>query len=442
MRSRTEWLERVLRAAGLLALAAALLSTSASTRTSRARSVDSLFVAEGALDSSFVRSLTRGSRGASHLLLRGVPDDTARALLQAVRDAGWPLSWSTAEGVTLPALAVSVHALREPSGGTLVRATADGAPWLTLSDEIGWVDSVTLARRPVAWTLPSTLGRWCVRVERARACASGAVADARPRVRLYGAPGWDAQFTMRALEEAGYAVDAQVSVAPRVRVRVGPSASLDTSSHVAVIALDSTAWADAGTIARFVGDGGGLLALADAVHDAPRAFPVATPLGAELPAVPGALRGDAVLDGLPLRPPRALPAEAVVFERSARPGRPVIVLARRVGAGRVVQAGVRDVWTWRMTGGEGAPDAHRRWWATQLTRAVGASRSPDGVEAWYGGTVAPLADLHARLGPPAAPARLPASDASGPTRPSPWWLVVAATALVSEWWLRRLRGAR
>jgi hypothetical protein len=399
-------------------------------------------VVQRALDSSLVDAITRGTLLPSQLLLRVVPNDTMRALLHAARDAGVPFGWSVDAGVSLPALGVAAQGVPAPVGRTMVRASAGNAPWLTLHDDIGWVDSVNAPRDDVIWTLPSSIGSWCVQSAAARACARSAVSSRRPRVRVYGAPGWELQFTLRALEDAGFGVEGQVSIAPRVRVRVGAREPLDTSRYAAVVALDSTSWPDAAAIARFVREGGGLIVLAEAANNAPRAFPVVAPLGPERPAVPGALRSAATLDGLPLQPPRVVSDEAVVFERSARPGQPPLLLARRFGAGRVVQAGVRDLWLWRMTGGDDAPAAHRAWWERQLIRAMGAAATPDDPARWFGGEAAPLADLHARLGPPSPLEPPTTADTTPPARPSPWWLVVSVVALVTEWWLRRRRGAR
>ncbi|MCU0618177.1 MAG: hypothetical protein MUD17_13985 [Gemmatimonadaceae bacterium] len=95
-----------------------------------------------------------------------------------------------------------------------------------------------------------------------------------------------------------------------------------------------------------------------------------------------------------------------------------------------------------MTGGDDAPAAHRAWWERQLIRAMGAAATPDDPARWFGGEAAPLADLHARLGPPSPLEPPTTADTTPPARPSPWWLVVSVVALVTEWWLRRRRGAR
>ncbi|MCU0618176.1 MAG: hypothetical protein MUD17_13980 [Gemmatimonadaceae bacterium] len=231
MRSRTEWLERALRGLGLLALVGALASTARPSRVLMPPSVDSLRVVQRALDSNLVDAITRGALLPSQLLLRVVPDDTARALLHAARDAGLPFGWSVDAGVSLPALGVSAQGVSAPVGQTTVRASAGNAPWLTLHDDIGWVDSVSAPRDDVIWTLPSSSGSWCVKSAAARACARSAVSSRRPRVRVYGAPGWELQFT-------------------------------HTSRYAAVVALDSTSWPDAAAIARFVREGGGLIVLA------------------------------------------------------------------------------------------------------------------------------------------------------------------------------------
>jgi hypothetical protein len=356
-----------------------------------------------------------------------------------------------------PALALSADAIADPSGGVVVRVAAPDGGALELSDSLGWLDSLTSEAGGVSWRVPGAARRVRIRQGETEAWAEPADGAGGWRVRLYGAPGWESRFTTVALEEAGWTVDASFTVAPRVTVQSGQPQALDTARYRLVVALDSSAWGDAASIARFVRSGGGLVLFPDAADGAPATLPVAGRVGGVSAAVPGALRTAAPLDGVPLRAITGLVPGSVVLERSGRPGAPVQMAARVVGAGRVVQVGVSGLWEWRMLGGDDAADAHRDWWRVLLQRAaqvplsqvplprVPLSRVPlrrGDVAPPLPGDAAPLADLVARVGPAHG---APASDAvvdRARSAPPGWLLVVALAALLGEWWLRRLRGAR
>src|SRR5213076_1669998 len=73
----------------------------------------------------------------------------------------------------------------------------------------------------------------------------------------------------------------------------------------------------------------------------------------------------AAADSITLRsegfyPVISLGADAVPLERAAGE---VVVAARRVGAGRVLQVGYDATWQWRVAGQPGSDAAHRRWWS-------------------------------------------------------------------------------
>jgi len=447
MRSPTEprvWGERVLRTIGVGALLVACWMAWLPATTVRVTAAPRWTPLADA--TTLAQALVSPSRAPHWLSLSAVPDAERRALLQAGAQAGVSIAWRADDGASLPALALSVEASADPAHGMVVRAAAPDGIALALADSLGWIDSTTSGQGGIRWRVPGAVRGVRMESGDTRAMVQPVPTADGFRVRLYGAPGWESRFTTVALEEAGWTVDAAFTIAPRVTVRSGRPEALDTARYRVVVALDSTAWADAPAIARFVRSGGGLVLLAEAAVGAPATLPTAGRTGALSAAVPGALRTAAPLEGIPLRAITGLLPGSVVLERSERAGSPVRVAARVVGAGRVVQAGVSALWEWRMLGGDDAVDAHRDWWRVMLQRAASSAAAPPGggQRGWHPlpGDAAPLADLVARVGPAdSAPIGDPSAGLGTAGLPG-WLLLVALVALVGEWWSRRLRGAR
>lgn len=438
------WGERVVRAIGVGALLLACWMAWFPATT--ARLVDAPRWGPLPEATELAEALASPSRAPRWLSLSAVPDAERRALLQAGRHAGVPVAWRAAADAPLPAVALAADASADPAAGMVVRVAAPPGVTLELADSLGWIDSTASAAGGASWRVPGTPREVRVQAGETRAIVRPEARSRGFRVRLYGVPGWESRFTTVALEEAGWTVDAAFTIAPRVTVRSGRPEALDTARYRAVVALDSTAWRDAGAIARFVQSGGGLVLLADAAAGAPAAMPTAGRVGALNAAVPGALRTASPLEAVPLRAITALLPGSVVLERSARASSPVRVAARVVGAGRVVQSGVSGLWEWRMLGGDDAVDAHRDWWRVMLQRAASAGPAPQTSAtrlAWSGpGDAAPLADLVARIGPAdSTPSVAPSAGVRTAALPA-WLLLVALVALVGEWWSRRQRGAR
>jgi hypothetical protein len=247
---------------------------------------------------------------------------------------------------------------------------------------------------------------------------------------VIGEAGWETKFVAAALEEAGWSVATRMTVAPGAVVRQGADTPIDTASFSAVVILDSTAAFNASDLARFVTDGGGLIAAgAGASHPALRNLLPAR--GAHLTADIGALLGPTPREGLPARAFRVSGSAVAIDRRDASP----VVVGRRLGSGRVLAVGYDDTWRLRMAPpDESAPEAHRAMWSSFVSSVANTRLVP--LDA--GDTdEAPLASTVAALGPPTAGAP------DGATPNWPWTALlaaVAAAALLAEWLSRRLRG--
>ena len=231
----------------------------------------------------------------------------------------------------------------------------------------------------------------------------------------------------------------RLAVRPDTAVVQGSPARFDTTRVGVVIALDASAAPAAPAIEAFVRSGGGLILGPEAAAHASFAALRPGPTGARRASAAIVVSAADPRRALPLVPVEALTRGAVALER--RDGM-VAVAARRVGAGRALQVGYEETWRWRMTGPDGAREAHRRWWA-----ALVASASPDpSPEATDSASVtvsasdAPLARMVAELGVP-DPAIAEPTGSTEPAGPLGWWWgVLALLALLGEWASRRLRG--
>ncbi len=378
-----------------------------------------------------------------HLSLTAVPDAASRAVLHAADHAGVDVSWQSRDSAAqLTSIALSALPLADPAGGTVLRVAVRDSAMIALADSVGWIDSAQTESGGVSWTLPSTRRQYSVSHQGTIARVNSADSAAIGRLRLFAAPGWEARFVMRALEESGWNVDAAFAVAPRATVTAGLLAPLDTARYAAVIALDSTAWLQASAIERFVRSGGGLVLFADAARGSAMRALRAGESATTVSGVPGALQTTAPREGLPLVPIISLAAGAVPIERSARAGAPLAIAARTVGVGRVLHVGYRDTWEWRMLGNESAPTDHRAWWQSLVHRTAFVSHR--GTDQWstFPGEAAPLADLVARVGPPGLQNASTVTENLAPVAPPVWLFALAGTALLAAWWSRRLRDAR
>ncbi|HEU4563023.1 MAG TPA: hypothetical protein VFS05_00185 [Gemmatimonadaceae bacterium] len=460
------WMERALRLTSVV-LAALMLWASLRPVVST-RAWDR--AAEPALVAAAERWTRDGRLDSVHVALDTVPSAELRAWLRALRRAGVRVAW---RGDAIPATALELQRRNEPEGGVTALIAAPAGEAVVIADAAGMVDSVRAAGGGAALRLAAVASPVRAEVGRQAARAPEPPRLAPRRVLVLGAAGWEAKFTIAALEERGWEVDARLRVAPAVEVAQGSVAALDTARHAAVVVLDTTAGAWSARIARFVRSGGGLVLAGSAART--------SGLAALAPAAPGervrpasvAFLADAPRRALGFWPLVRLAPDAVPLE--TRDGR-VSAAARRVGAGRVVQVGDDESWRWRMEGGDEAPEAHRAWWSSVVAsasyRAEERARdhsAADGIDSTRRGgppptaestaaptdrshpsdalatgaslgDAAPLAALVDALGPPAPP------PAGAPAAPEPpalrgWMLAALLLSLLAEWTSRRLRGA-
>jgi hypothetical protein len=428
MRSRDN-LERVLRLASVI-LAAWMVWASLSPfpsapahRWSNARSLaDSL------------AAWTWDPRAESlHVALPEAPVGSARAWLEAFRRAGARVQWSSA----IPASAIALERVNDPAGGWRALVAAPPGARVVVADALGVLD--TLVMRAPAAEVRSAVVRPPVRARLGRQEARAVAPDTLERrsVLVLGSAGWESKFVIAALEERGWAVAARLRVAPRIDVTQGAPV-IDTARVGVVIALDTTAAAQAPRLARFVRAGGGLVLAGSAARSGRLAALAPGTAGARVPATSLAFTGTP-RRALGFFPVMRLARDAVVLERQ---GNHVAAAAWRVGAGRVVQVGYDETWRWRLAGDDDAPDAHRAWWSAIVSSA--AYRAAHPVAA--GDTAmdaAPLVATVAALGSPISSAAGLSSGRAALPRARElrlWMLVLLFALLLGEWTSRRLRG--
>lgn len=385
-------------------------------------------VSTGVLDSALA-AWSVSSPAQANVRARVVPDGRQRDWLVALRRTGLVVGWTTGDS-SGGALVVEAGPLPDSPS----RVTGVGRPRqdLVLSDDLGRIDSTRTGRDGVAVWRANPLGTATLALGTSRARAAARDSLATKPLLILGQAGWESRFVTTALEEDGWSVTARLTVAPGAIVRQGAQVRIDTAFLSAVVVLDSTSVLDAGEVARFVNDGGGVVASgAGANHPALRTLLRARPSAGSAGAV-GALHGPAPRTGLSTRTFTA-GAGAVALERR---GPAPVVVGRRVGAGRVIATGYDDTWRLRMA----PPDdnallAHRMWWSSLVAGVAHSRLTPRDVGPL---DEAPFAAAVDALG-------LPGMAGEGADDESRWpwdaWLAaLAATSLLAEWLSRRLRG--
>ena len=389
-----------------------------------------------AANGMLARWSNRPGLDSAHLSFRAAPGPVTLAWLDALRRSGTVVTWSDAGVVPL---AVAAEPVPDPRGRwRLSAAGPDGVP-VKLEDAAGEIATAHAQGGGLRVSLGAVVGPVAATVKREVARTVPAIAAPPRPVLVLGLAGWEAKFVIAALEERGWTVHAKLALAPGVAVTHGTIGTLDTGSYAAVVALDTSAAALSGAIARFVRAGGGLV-LAGASANVPAlarlaAGPVGPRVGRTSPAVPDS----APRRALTLLPILRLASDAIPLElREAR----IAAAARREAAGRVVQIGYDDSWRWRMTGGDGSVEAHQEWWSSLVT-SVAHAPAPLVTHRSAVLGAAPLAQLVDALGPAESTRDEAAQRHTAEHEPWPPSLAVALfLTLLVEWGSRRLRGSR
>ena len=426
LRVRVEW---VLRGALVVALATAFWrSIQPATTTSSTRTV-----AASALGQELAGVIADTRVTALDVAIDVMPTRADRDMLVASRRAGMLIRWHDLP----PALAIEVVRMREPDARARVLVVTADSVALALADSAGTIDTVR-AKGGATIDVATIVGG--VRVQQG---AFAATAPRQPLLRsgrqpsqgavlVLGRADWEGKFVMSALAEAGWHVRASLPVAPGVAVRDDGVLPLDTSRYDVVIALDSSASAFGPAIARFVAEGGGLVASGEALGLESIRTLAPGRAGSRLPGRI-LLAGDSVRPrDLPLRPVTPTRVDAMTLDR--QPAGAALV-ARRAGMGRVLAVGYDESWRWRMLGGSSGMPAHRAWWSA----AAGSVARERETAQPAGSDAAPLASLVSALGGPIAAA---ASPVQRDRDALPLLLLILiASCLLAETASRRFRGA-
>jgi hypothetical protein len=389
---------------------------------------------EDAASATLAQKLARWSTVSSparvHVRIDHPPAGRERDWLAALPGTGTEVDWS---GPSLVPTAISVEPRVDPARGADVSVAAPESAMVVLSDTLGVLDSARATRTGVRGYVPKLRGTVDAVVGPVVARAARHDSLELRRLLVIGQAGWEAKFTVAALEERGWQVDAHIIVSPKGDVHQGKIADIDTAHYSAVLAIDSTAGRYGDRIAAFVQQGGGLVMWSPAAR--------ARGLAALAPGSADALiqdEGDVPPDSAPrsaleLVPITSLRGDAVVLERR---GGDVALAARRVGLGRVLETGYTNSWRWRMAGGADALARHRDWIAGLV--ALVATSGRHAVPA-APSDVAPLVTLIDRLGPATKATEAAALDPAVIAR---WVFGIVCAALMLEWASRRLRGVK
>src|SRR5260370_26020148 len=370
--------ERVLRALVIALLATALVEAIRVARHGAAEASDTAH-----LRTALARWSTVASPVRAQVRLDHPPGVVERDWLSALPRAGTTVTWS---GPNLLPTAISAEPVADPAKGVDVDWAAPAAAAGMLRDTLGPLDSSRASATGVRFTVPGVRGALEATVGPVAARAALRDSLELHRLLVLGRAQWETKFTIAALEERGWRVDAHIVVSPKGKgdVRQGDIGELDTARYSAVLAIDTTAARYGARIAAFVRRGGGLLLWSPAAQAPALAALAPGAPGTLIPADDRAPSDSAPRNVLEVVPIVGLRSDAIVLECR---GELVTLAARRVGPGRVVETGYTDSWRWRMAGGDAALAEQRTWLARLVAGVAYTGRHPGGAPPAH---VAPL----------------------------------------------------
>jgi hypothetical protein len=291
--------------------------------------------------------------------------------------------WLTVEAPVLP------RAGRAAAVGFRLRAAPGDSVTLRIADETGALDSL----RTSADESGEVAGAFRVRPPQSgwrewrvtaggRSARTGAYVDSAGAPRVWvraGLPHWEASFLVRALEEAGAAVETAFDLGRGQAVAQGDVGAL-TDERLArfdvVVQLDgapATA-AELRRLADWAAAGGGIVATG--AHTAATAFALTPGTTRQTPLQVEAIRWDVPAELAAL--PAASFRSAGVVAGTAHPGAAVAAIAggdpvltlRPLGRGRAAGLALVETWRWRMEAGR--MEEHREFWRSLVDWAAAA----------------------------------------------------------------------
>jgi len=398
MRRVGEWALRVLS----FALLGVLLMRAWSPLGHSARAVS----AKGSAVSSSLPLWSKTTPGRIHVSLDSALTPVERDWFAAIAHSGSVVTWDAPKIVPI---AAALTRMVDPSGVSELEVSAPAKSMIEIRGPAGGLDSITAGNNGARLVIPGSASAMDLQIGTTKVAVAKPDSVVFRKLLVEGAASWETKFTIKALTERGWSVDALTHVAPGVDVREGDPVIPDTSRYAATIAVDSTAALIRRGADAFVRNGGGLVTLSDASTIGP------------------------------------VGARAIVLQRGSAGD----IRGSRVGNGRVVRVTYKDLWRRRMAAADSVDDpvaAHRELLANIVASVARAPRiAPrtalrDAMPIDSLADPAPLADMVAKLGYRSALAD--AGSPLGDAVPTSLLFGILIASLLIELVSRRLRGAR
>ena len=162
--------------------------------------------------------------------LDAVPSAATREWLGALASGGLHVTWIP-RGSDVVGTALAVVPTPDPAGRVRLAVAAPPGARVTLSDDLGAIDSMVAGGGGATAEGPRPIGLASATL--AGSVARAALADSlllRPLL-VIGRVGWESKFLVRALEERGWRVDLRLALTPRADLTQGVSSALEDGSR-------------------------------------------------------------------------------------------------------------------------------------------------------------------------------------------------------------------